>query len=96
MAEKRKQRSTEHVVSPRPPEALEVLAKDRDHAVGDELALTRIIALEDVESDRSLANRRIDQHDTVRVARGNALQQLADEVALGVDDADSDAGLDVL
>jgi hypothetical protein len=96
MAKERKERRTEHVVSPRPPEALEVLAKDRDHTVGDELALTRVVALEDVEPDRALARRRIKQDDAIRVLGRDALEQVADEVALGIDDTDSDTGLDVL
>src|SRR5712691_2752658 len=97
VAEKGEQRSAEYVIGSRSPESLEALAEDRDHAVGHELALSRIIALEDVQSYRSLANRRIDQHDTVRVPRGNALQQLADEVPLGIDDANADAAVvDVL
>jgi hypothetical protein len=96
IAKERKERRTEHVVSPRPPEALEVLAKDRDHTVGDELALTRVVALEDVEPDRALARRRIKQDDAIRVLGRDALEQVADEVALGIDDTDSDTGLDVL
>src|SRR5260370_14876488 len=61
VAEKGEQRSPEYVIGSRSPESLEALAEDRDHAVGDELALSRIIALEDVQSDRSLPNRRSEE-----------------------------------
>src|ERR1700686_1688486 len=96
MAKEGKERCTEHVVSPRPPEALEVLAKDRHHAIGDKLALTWVVALEDVEPDRALARRRIEQDDAIRVLGWDALEHVADKVAFGIDDTDSDAGLDVL
>src|SRR5260370_32097491 len=69
MADKREQRGAEHVIGSRSPQSLEALAADRYHALSDELALGRVIALEDVQSDRALANRRIAQDDTVRWAR---------------------------
>lgn len=54
------------------------------------------LTLEDLQTDRALPQGRIKQNLTILVRNRDPLQQVADQVALGVDHADADPGLNVL
>ena len=94
--EEGQQGGAEDVVGPRTPEALVVLPEDGHQLVGDHLAQVLIRAVEDVEAHRPVAQRRIDQDDPIPLAVGNAFEEVADQVALGVNHGDPAAGQDVV
>src|ERR1700730_280074 len=96
MPQQRQQRTPKQVVGSRSPEALELLAKDGDALVGDELAILLALAVQHIDADRRLAPARIDQDHSVRAGVGETLQQIVDEVALAVDNATTTGGAAVL
>src|SRR5207237_8671509 len=64
-------------------------------AVADHRVFVQIGVVEHIESGRAVAVRGVDQRQARRRLVGNALEQRTDQVALGVDDANPAARLDV-
>ena len=80
---KRENRGAQQVVCPWSPEPFVCLAEDRDYLIARDLVLIRVVALEQIETDRLFAKGRIDQHDTAPVLARDALQEVVDQIPLG-------------
>ena len=96
MAEQGEHRGPQDVVRSWTPKALEGLAEDADHRVRDQLAFVGLVAVQDVEAERAVTLGRVEQHQPILMRAWDSLEEIADQIALGINHTDTNAGLDVL
>jgi hypothetical protein len=92
-AQQRQTARPEHVVDPWAPVGVPDAVQDPDQVVHDQVG---VAALQHVEGWGCVGLVRVQQHQPLQRPLRQALQQVADQVALGVDDHHPTAGLDVL
>src|SRR5450759_2938113 len=92
--EQRQHRRPQDVIGARAPEALIRLAEDGDQLIARDLVQIGILAVEDVEAHRPVAQGGVDELNAIPVPLRNPLQKRGHQVALGADDAHTAPGLE--